>query len=442
MSFQHIIVGKVKLNGLGGMCHHLLDRDRVKTNPNINLSRSHLNYSIEALSPENLSQRVNSRIKQLNLKKRPRSDAVGIVDFVVSASPDFIIAMDSELRERYFLDSLHFIQCRYGKENVMYCQCHMDEATPHIHVGIVPVTLDGRLSAKALFTPKSLEHLQSDFHISVSKSYGLERGEHHSNRYLPLQQFKYQQAKFETEQFVSDLDSARLSLQKLQQATDSAHFASTGFLFSSEDTDTIQLPASQFLFLKQVANEGIKATAAVHSLQVDNQKLTHDLSLYKSDADDFFHKFHKLDEATKLYTSAPKAWKQKIDATISKLQIEFTQYCHDVNRMTLKVFLATDGSFQKTAEIMVAHLEFIGIHDVQNHVRNVLEAAKRQLKLHLVPTVPSPSWKPPKPSQTDYFQISQSTSVELNSPVLQNFDWNSANWSLLNKIDRYPRGRQ
>ena len=190
MSFQHIIVGKVKLNGLGGMCHHLLDRDRVKTNPNINLSRSHLNYSIEALSPENFSQRVNSRIKQLNLKKRPRSDAVGIVDFVVSASPDFIIAMDSELRERYFLDSLHFIQCRYGKENVMYCQCHMDEATPHIHVGIVPVTLDGRLSAKALFTPKSLEHLQSDFHISVSKSYGLERGEHHSNRYLPLQQFK------------------------------------------------------------------------------------------------------------------------------------------------------------------------------------------------------------------------------------------------------------
>lgn len=66
MSFQHIIIGKVKLSGLGGMCHHLLDRERVKTNPNIDLSRSHLNYCIEELSPENLSQRVNSRIKQLN----------------------------------------------------------------------------------------------------------------------------------------------------------------------------------------------------------------------------------------------------------------------------------------------------------------------------------------------------------------------------------------
>lgn len=441
MSFQHIIVGKVKLNGLGGMCHHLLDRERVKTNPNIDLSRSHLNYCIEELSPENLTQRVNARIKQLNLKKRPRSDAVGIVDFVVSASPDFMLAMDSERREQYFRDSLHFIQCRYGKENVMYCQCHMDEATPHIHVGVIPVTIDGRLSAKSLFTPKSLEHLQSDFHISVSKSYGLERGEHHSKKYLPLQQFKYQQAKLETEQFVSNLDSARLSLQKLQQATDSAHFASTGFLFSYEDTDTMQLPTSQFLFLKQVAEDGIKATAAVRSLQADNQKLTHDLSLYKSDADEFFRKFHKLDEATKLYSSAPKAWKQKIDATISKLQIEFTQYCHDVNRMTLKVFLATNGDFHQTVEIMIAHLEYIGIHDVQNHVRNVLEAAKCQIKLHLVPQVPSPSWKPPKPSQTDYFQISPSTSVELDSPVLQSFDWNSANWSLLNKIDRHSLGR-
>ena len=441
MSFQHIIVGKVKLNGLGGMCHHLLDRDRVKTNPNIDLSRSHFNHSIEALSPENLTQRVNARIKQLNLKKRPRSDAVGIIDFVVSASPDFMLAMDSELREQYFCDSLHFIQCRYGKENVMYCQCHMDEATPHIHVGVVPVTVDGRLSAKSLFTPKSLEHLQSDFHNSVSKSYGLERGEHHSKKYLPLQQFKCRQAKLETEQFVSDLDSARLYLQKLQQATDSAHFASTGFLFSSEDTDTIQLPTSQFLFLKQVAENGIKATATVRSIQADNQKLAHDLSLYKSDADEFFRKFYKLDEATKLYTAAPKSWRQKIDAEISKLQAEFTQYCHDVNRMTLKVFLATNGDFHKTATIMVAHLEYIGVKDVQAYVCNVLEAAKRQFKLNLVPQVPLPSWSPPKPSQTDYSQISQPTSAELDSPVLQNFDWTSVNWALLNKIDNRTHGR-
>ena len=35
MSYQQLIAGKVKLNGLAGIQHHLLDRDRVKTNPNI-----------------------------------------------------------------------------------------------------------------------------------------------------------------------------------------------------------------------------------------------------------------------------------------------------------------------------------------------------------------------------------------------------------------------
>ena len=352
-----------------------------------------------------------------------------------------MLTIDPERREQYFIDSLHFLQCRYGEENVMYCQCHMDEATPHIHVGVVPVTTDGRLSAKSLFTPKSLEHLQTDFHSSVSKFYGLERGEHHSKKYLPLQQFKCQQAKLEATQFADDLDSACLSRQKLQKAIDSAHFASTGILFASEDTDIIQLPTAQFFFLTQVADEGIKATAAVRSLQADNQTLTHDLSLYKSDADEFLRKFHKLDVTTKPYTSAPKAWRQKIDAEISKLQAEFIQYCHDVNRMTLKVFLATNGNFQKTAEIMVAHFEFIGINDVQNHVRNVLEATKRQFKHNLFPSISEPSWNIPKPSQTDYSQIFQQTLLESDSPLLQNFDWNSVNWDLLQKIERHQRSQ-
>ncbi len=83
MSYQQLHVGKIKLNGLGGIRHHLLDRDRVKTNPNINLIRSHLNHSIEELSPEHLERNVRQRIKQLHLKRKPRSDAVGSVKQIV-----------------------------------------------------------------------------------------------------------------------------------------------------------------------------------------------------------------------------------------------------------------------------------------------------------------------------------------------------------------------
>ena len=113
MSYQQLIAGKVKLSGLAGIQHHLLDRERVKTNPNIDLTRSHLNHSIEDLSPEHLIHRVKERIAQLHLKKRPRSDAVGIEDIIVSASVDFMLNLDSEKREKYFQDALHFCQNRY-----------------------------------------------------------------------------------------------------------------------------------------------------------------------------------------------------------------------------------------------------------------------------------------------------------------------------------------
>lgn len=143
MAYQQLHAGKVKLKGLAGIQHHLIDRDKVKTNPDIDLKRSHFNHSIENLSPEHLARRVHSRIKQLNLKRKPRDDAVGIEDIIVGASVDFMLQLGSEQREKYFSDALHFFQNHYGKENVMYCHCHLDESNPHIHIGIIPVTSDG-----------------------------------------------------------------------------------------------------------------------------------------------------------------------------------------------------------------------------------------------------------------------------------------------------------
>ena len=197
MLYQHLIAIKVKLNGLTGYRKDIMREFKVKKNPNIDLSRSHLNYCIENLTPDKLQRRVNERIKQLHLKRHPRSDAVGIEDIVVGASVDFMLQLSAEQREQYFLDALHFFQRRYGKENVMYCQCHLDESNPHVHIGVVPVTPDERLSARDLFNPKTLEQLQTDFHEDVSQSYGLERGEHHARNYFELNKFKAQQAKQE-----------------------------------------------------------------------------------------------------------------------------------------------------------------------------------------------------------------------------------------------------
>lgn len=49
-----------------------------------------------------------------------------------------------------------FLEQEYGKDNLLYATVHMDEKTPHMHYGVVPITDDGRLSAKEVVGNKKL----------------------------------------------------------------------------------------------------------------------------------------------------------------------------------------------------------------------------------------------------------------------------------------------
>ena len=54
---------------------------------------------------------------------------------------------------------------------------HMDEKTPHMHFLHVPVTPDGRLNAKEIYTRESLKKLQTELprHLQ-SSGFDLQRG--------------------------------------------------------------------------------------------------------------------------------------------------------------------------------------------------------------------------------------------------------------------------
>jgi hypothetical protein len=436
MAFQQLIAGKVKLNGIGGIRRHLQERERVKTNPNIDLTRSHLNYCIEDLTPDNLVSRVNSRIKQLNLKKHPRSDAVGLEDIIISASSDFMLNLETEKCNQYFSDALHFFQNRYGKENVMYCQCHLDESNPHIHVGIVPVTADGRLSAKSLFTPKTLEKLQTDFHHSVSSLDGLERGEHHDKKYLPLQQFKAKQAKIKTATFTDDLHSAELSLQEINKISKSIHYATSGLIFTSKDKSHVKLSTNDFLQLKEMAEQGVKALASINILKDDIQNLQRDNWQTNSDLKLFLHQLNKLEKDTAKYSAVPPAWRKNIDSSIDNWQKTFTAYCHDFNRAIVRVFIATNGNFDKTEQILRPLFSHLNVKNPQKYIESVISAAKLQFRKNIHPQSSLPSWKPPKPSETDYSKPDGSGIVSLQLSKVSDIKWDMINWDLLSELDK------
>ena len=448
MSYQQLHAGKVKLNGLAGIRHHLLNRERVKTNPDIDLSRSKLNHSIENLSPDNLIRNVRQRIKQLHLKRKPRIDAVGLEDIVVGASADFMLQLGAEKREQYFTDALHFLQNRYGKENVMYCQCHMDESNPHIHVGIVPVTSDGRLSARDVFSPHSLEQLQTDFHQNVSSHYGLERGKPHAKIYLEVNQFKAQKAKEDLQKFTADLNSALLMQEDMSQINRAVHYVTTGVVFKSEDRSKVELPTKDFFALQNLAEEGIKASVSLNLLQEQNRQLQLSIQKLNADYDQLSYNFDKLRESTKTYSSIPTKWREPVDEKIEQLKQAFTQFCHDVNRTTVKVFIATHGDFDKTEKIMRTSLQKIGAQNVKNHIVNTLKAAKKQLRKNLAPvsSTNAPSWKPPKPSETDYRQPCDPQCLGIATKLvdlsLNTVDWDLINWNLLSEFDKDEIQRQ
>ena len=74
--------------------------------------------------------------------------------------------------------------CReFGEENVVSFIIHLDELNPHAHAVIVPITKDGRLSAKDMFGGNDMNQARTrmrELHsrlAEVNEKYGLERGD-------------------------------------------------------------------------------------------------------------------------------------------------------------------------------------------------------------------------------------------------------------------------
>ncbi|RAC17531.1 plasmid recombination protein, partial [Burkholderia multivorans] len=95
-------------------------------------------------------------------------------------------------QERYFETAYEFLAERYGEKNLIYASVHLDEKTPHMHVGFVPVTEDGRLSAKDFFgQKKQLVSLQDDFNAYLKENdFDLERGVSTSRKHVETAKYK------------------------------------------------------------------------------------------------------------------------------------------------------------------------------------------------------------------------------------------------------------
>lgn len=281
MGFGIIRGQKFKIGGLKGMEIHILRSRPSKSNPDIDLSKTKDNYTIIG-SPENLNEKVAKRVAELPGQKtktgkirKLQNNAVMLYDFIITASHEDMEKWDKEVVEQYFKDSVDFIKKHYGEQNIMYAQVHLDERTPHLHLGLVP-EYKGKLAAYKLFVPDSMRKLQDDFYAEVSSRYGLERGEVESKtrhkstvdlKIATIEEVKREKenlAKVKAE--IADAELRRVEmlqiLEDLQQETEKKQkeYEDNKFLADNEERRFLQAWEEQSIFLENVkkANKTIK----------------------------------------------------------------------------------------------------------------------------------------------------------------------------------------
>ncbi|SPT64796.1 Plasmid recombination enzyme [Aerococcus viridans] len=110
----------------------------------------------------------------------------------MTSSAAFFEGMEDDEIKRYFEVSKDFFANEFGEENIRYAQVHMDEKTPHMHMGIVPFDDDMKLSSKRVVTKQKLIAIQDKLPVYMQEhGFDVQRGEKESQRsHLSVSEYK------------------------------------------------------------------------------------------------------------------------------------------------------------------------------------------------------------------------------------------------------------
>lgn len=150
---------------------------RLRDTPNADPAKQKLNKILVGGESNQLHRIVQDRIETGGTKARVRKDSVRAIEFLLTASPEWFEKASPQKLEKWQEANVKWLKNKYGEENLVSAVLHMDETTPHIHAHVVPITADGRLSAKEFIggTRHRLQELQTDY-AKAMQGFGLERG--------------------------------------------------------------------------------------------------------------------------------------------------------------------------------------------------------------------------------------------------------------------------
>lgn len=213
MATQYAVLHTEKGKSSGGGLGHHIDRTdgMVHTYPHADPARKDLNQNFPVYRGREtwpLSQAIAHRIEEgYQGKKGIRKDAVRYLSTVLTGSHQRMmeISKDPEELKAWVASNYKFACDEFGKENIVRFTLHMDEKTPHIHCVHVPLTADGRLSAKAVLGDRIQLKERQSLYAELMKKFKLNRGQSREGVFHETAQEYYRRINI-TEDLVENLE--------------------------------------------------------------------------------------------------------------------------------------------------------------------------------------------------------------------------------------------
>lgn len=287
MSFAICRMEKMKSHDLKGMQFHNQRERESKTNPDIDQERSHLNYDLVNTEKIDYNKRVKEIIEsQKTGTRKTRKDAVLVNELLITSDRAFFDRLDPAKEKRFFEESYKLFAERYGEQNVAYAVVHLDEKTPHMHLGVVPMR-DGKLQGKNVFNRNELQWIQDEFPKHMQKQgFDLQRGEKGSDReHLTTQEFKAKTLKERVEGLENTLHEKQAVKHEIEKSIKAVEHCLSELgksLDHVKKLDEIEVKsekkmglfASDRVILERKDFEGIETLAkASEALRMENRQL-------------------------------------------------------------------------------------------------------------------------------------------------------------------------
>ena len=184
--------GKYKSGNVFGLQKHNQRENENYSNIDIDKARTPLNYDLVNQEDINYLKRVKTIIEANRRSERAiRKDATVYCECIISSDGAFFENLTDDKQKEFFKSSLDYLKNRIGEEFIVSANVHLDETTPHMHVGFVPI-IENSLSAKKLIDRKFLREVQDQLPAYLKNiGFDIQRGIEGSKRkHKDIKEFK------------------------------------------------------------------------------------------------------------------------------------------------------------------------------------------------------------------------------------------------------------